>query len=115
MAWVFYVSLTTLADRSIADEAEQSRCVNPLRIAAAVAPRSLVAKCVAMGAFGVNYNVKKRIAVPFVVGDTGPHLGEGRVTQPRFASGTVRVDCLGALVAGMMFANERMKRVPFGF
>ena len=31
----FYVSPTTMADRSIADEVEQSRYANPLRITAA--------------------------------------------------------------------------------
>lgn len=83
----FYVSPTTLADRSVADESEQSRYVNPLRIAAAVAPRSLIAQGVTMGTFGVAYNVKKRIAVPFVVGDAGPRIGEGSVALARLAAG----------------------------
>ncbi|NDP62942.1 MAG: hypothetical protein GZ092_09900 [Polaromonas sp.] len=83
----FYVSPTTLADRSFADEAEQTRYVNPLSIAAAVAPRSLLAKGVAMGSFGVAYNVNRRIAVPFVVGDAGPRIGEGSVALARLAAG----------------------------
>lgn len=90
----FYVSPTTLADRSVPDEADQSRYVNPLRIAAAVAPRSLVAKGVAMGSFGVAYNVNRRIAVPFVVGDAGPRIGEGSVALARLAAGLALKDAV---------------------
>lgn len=83
----FYVSPTSLADRAIADHTDQSRYPNPLRIAAAVVPRSLIERGVAMGSFGVAFNVKKRIAVPFVVGDVGPRIGEGSVALARLASG----------------------------
>ena len=40
-----------------------------------------------MGSFGVAYNVNKRIAVPFVVGDAGPRIGEGSVALARLAAG----------------------------
>jgi hypothetical protein len=83
----FYVSPTSLADRAIADQTDQSRYVNPLRIAAAVVPRSLIERGVAIGSFGVAFNVNKRIAVPFVVGDGGPRIGEGSVALARLASG----------------------------
>lgn len=53
----FYVSPTTLNDRSVTDESEQSRYVNPLRIAAAVASRSLIAQGLSMGTFGFAFNV----------------------------------------------------------
>lgn len=90
----FYVSPTTLADRSVADAAEQSRYVNPLRIAAAVVPRSLIAKGVATGTFGVAFNTGKRIAVPFVVGDAGPRIGEASVALARLAAGEALKDDL---------------------
>jgi len=83
----FYVSPTSLADRAIADQTDQSRYVNPLRIAAAVVPRSLIERGVATGSFGVAFNVNKRIAVPFVVGDGGPRIGEGSVALARLALG----------------------------
>lgn len=83
----FFVSPTTLADSSIVDESDQSRYVNPLRISAAVVPRSLIRKGVAMGTFGVAYRVSKRTAVPFVVGDAGPRIGEGSVALARLAAG----------------------------
>ena len=83
----FYVSPTALADASVADAAEQSRYVNPLRIAAAVVPGSVTAKGVRLGSFGVAYHVTKKIAVPFVVGDKGPRIGEGSVALARLAAG----------------------------
>ena len=83
----FAVSPTKLSDLSISDATDQSKYVNPLRIPAAVAPRSLVKKGVAMGSFGVVYNTKTRKAVPFVVGDVGPRIGEGSLALARLASG----------------------------
>jgi hypothetical protein len=83
----FYVSPTALADAAIADPAAQARYVNPLHIASAVMPRALARKGVVMGSFGVAYHTGKRIAVPFVVGDQGPRIGEGSVALARQVSG----------------------------
>lgn len=90
----FFVSPTTLADREIADQKDQSRYINPLRIPAAVAPSSVTARGVAMGSFGVAYNTKTEIAVPFVVGDAGPRIGEGSVALARLASGLALKDSI---------------------
>lgn len=88
----FYVSPTSLADRSVADPSEQTRYVNPLRIASAVMPRGLVGQGIAMGSFGVAMHATKRIAVPFVVGDGGPRIGEGSVALARQVAGAVVTD-----------------------
>lgn len=83
----FYVSPTALADNSIADVAEQSRYVNPLRIASAVVPKSVMSLGVKLGSFGAVYNSATNISVPFIVGDIGPAIGEGSVALARLASG----------------------------
>ncbi|WP_066262892.1 hypothetical protein [Hydrogenophaga flava] len=83
----FYVSPTSLADATVSDRAEQSRYVNPLRIAAAVAPKSIAVHGAAIGSFGVAYSIRKRIAVPFVIGDAGPRIGEGSVALARSVAG----------------------------
>jgi hypothetical protein len=83
----FYVSPTALADETIANKATQSRYVHPLRVPAAVVPRSVAALGIKMGSFGVAYNAKTRITVPFVVGDGGPKIGEGSVALARLVSG----------------------------
>jgi hypothetical protein len=88
----FYVSPTSLFDRSVADSRDQSRYVNPLRVPSAVVPRALVANGIAFGTFGVAYNGAKRIAVPFVVGDGGPRVGEGSVALARLAAGLPLTD-----------------------
>ena len=88
----FYVSPTSLFDRTVADVADQTRYVNPLRIAAAVVPRSLLAQGIAMGSFGVAIHADKRIAVPFVVGDGGPRIGEGTPALARQAAGLAVTD-----------------------
>lgn len=88
----FYVSPTALADDNVADPADQSRYVNPLRIPAAVAPKSVIAKGVALGSFGVAWHVDRKIAVPFVVGDQGPRIGEGSVALARLAAGLALKD-----------------------
>ena len=88
----FYVSPTSLFDKTVSDPADQSRYVNPLRIASAVMPNSLAAQGIAMGSFGVALNVKKGIAVPFVVGDGGPRIGEGSVALARLQVGVSLTD-----------------------
>ncbi|WP_228255755.1 hypothetical protein [Pollutimonas thiosulfatoxidans] len=83
----FYVSPTALADSSITDRADQSRYVNALRVPAAVVPSSVLSRGIAMGSFGVAYELNKKIAVPFVVGDVGPRIGEGSVALARLIAG----------------------------
>lgn len=85
----FYVSPTTLFDASIGDEAEQERYINPLRIPAAVIPSDAVLRehGVIMGSFGVAIDRNRRIAVPFVVGDGGPRVGEGTPALARMVAG----------------------------
>jgi hypothetical protein len=88
----FYVSPTSLVDRSITDLADQRRYANPLRVAAAVAPGALLRAGVKQGSFGVAIRSDKRIAVPFVVGDAGPRIGEGTPALARRAAGLAPTD-----------------------
>lgn len=85
----FYVSPTTLADETIANGADQSRYVNPLRIPAAVVPNQteLRSRGVVMGSFGVAYDKMSKIAVPFVVADQGPAIGEATPALARSLAG----------------------------
>jgi hypothetical protein len=75
----FYVSPSSFVDRTVSDVRKQTRYVNPLAIPFAVVPSGLVALGVAMGTFGVAIDPLKKIAVPFVVADGGPRVGEGSV------------------------------------
>lgn len=83
----FYVSPTSLVDKSVADISDQSRYLNPLRVAAAVVPSSVVKAGIRFGSFGVAVHSKKQLAVPFVVGDGGPKVGEGSPALARQVSG----------------------------
>ena len=90
----FYVSPTSLVDRKVTDLADQSRYVNPLRVPSAVVPGSLAAKGIAIGTFGVAIDKNKNIAVPFVVGDGGPRVGEGSAALARLVAGKPVTDQL---------------------
>lgn len=85
----FYVSPTSFADATIADSANQARYVNPLRIPAAVIPNQseLRSRGVVMGSFGVAYDKTSKRAVPFVVGDFGPAIGEATPALARSLAG----------------------------
>jgi hypothetical protein len=83
----FYVSPTSLVDQKVTDLKDQSRYVNPLRVPAAVVPSSLVTRGIAIGTFGVAINGHQNIAVPFVVGDGGPRVGEGSAALARLVAG----------------------------
>jgi hypothetical protein len=88
----FYVSPTSLVDPTVTDLADQRRYANPLRVAAAVAPGALLRAGVKQGSFGVAIRSDKRIAVPFVVGDAGPRIGEGTPALARRAAGLAPTD-----------------------
>ena len=75
----FYVSASSLFDQSISNIQDQKRYVNPLIIPFAVVPSGLVKLGIPMGTFGVAIDPTKSIAVPFVVADAGPRVGEGSV------------------------------------
>lgn len=75
----FYVSPTSLFDQSISNIQDQKRYVNPLITPFAVVPAGLVKLGISMGTFGVAIDLTKNIAVPFVVADGGPRVGEGSV------------------------------------
>ena len=85
----FYVSPTALADKTITDPAVQTRYVNPLRIPSAVIPDSdaLRSRGVVMGSFGVAWDPAAKRAVPFVVGDYGPAIGEASPALARSLAG----------------------------
>jgi len=90
----FYVSPTAWADNRVTDPADQSRYVNPLRVAAAVAPRSATANGAALGTFGVAIDRTQNHAVPFVVGDIGPRIGEGSPALARPVHGLPASDTI---------------------
>jgi hypothetical protein len=90
----FYVSPTSLVDPKVTDLADQSRYVNPLRVPSAVVPSSLVSRGIAIGTFGVAINKNKEIAIPFVVGDGGPRVGEGSAALARLVAGEPVTDQL---------------------
>ena len=87
----FYVSPTSLQDSSV-DVKDQSRYVNALRVPSAVVPRSLAARGITMGTFGVAIDRRKNISVPFVVGDGGPRIGEGSAALARLVAGKPLTD-----------------------
>jgi hypothetical protein len=64
----------------------RARYVNPLRVPSAVVPSSLVSRGIAIGTFDVAVNRHQNIAVPFVVGDEGPRVGEGSAALARLAA-----------------------------
>lgn len=74
----FFVSPTAFADTTISDVRRQDRYVDPLKVRAAVVPsqKALRDAGVVMGSFGVAYDPKTGRAVPFIVGDIGPRVGE---------------------------------------
>lgn len=88
----FYVSPTSLVDKSVTDPADQRRYPNPLRIPSAVVPRSVVQQGIPIGSFGVAIHDKLQKAVPFVVGDGGPKIGEGSPALARQVSGMAPSD-----------------------
>lgn len=85
----FYVSPTSFKDENIADSASQRRYINPLRIPAAVIPQQseLGTRGVVMGSFGVAYDKSTNRAVPFVVADYGPRIGEATPALARQLAG----------------------------
>ncbi|TWI37921.1 hypothetical protein [Paracoccus sulfuroxidans] len=85
----FYVSPTAFFDSRITNQADQSRYANPMIVPAAVIPRSatLQANGVGIGSFGVAVDPRRGIAVPFVVGDLGPRVGEATPALARALAG----------------------------
>lgn len=83
----FYVSPTSLVDKNVPDNADQRRYPNPLRVPSAVLPRTVGQQGIKIGSFGVAIHGKTQKAVPFVVGDGGPKIGEGSPALARQVSG----------------------------
>ncbi|QMW22759.1 hypothetical protein [Sandaracinobacteroides saxicola] len=84
----FLVSPTTLADPAFA-VTDQRRYVEPLTIATAVIPtrNRLTPFGVRTGTLGVAFRADKGIAVPFIVSDLGPRIGEGSPALARRLAG----------------------------
>lgn len=113
----FYVSPTALIDNSITDETDQSRYINALRIPAAVIPSQPVLRSrgVVMGSFGVAYDKLSKRAVPFVVGDYGPAIGEATPALARQLAGQPIVDNLTRATRFVGLVSEpRITWVFFG-
>lgn len=85
----YYVSPTKLEDNSFKED-DQRRYIEPLTVPAGVIRRNsdkLINAKVIPGSFGVAYNVEKKNLIPFIVGDTGPRLGEGTPALARLIAG----------------------------
>jgi len=83
----YYVSPTTLFDKSIQDKSKQDRYVHPLKIPAAVVPSAVAKAGIRLGSFGVAFSPRTNTAVPFVVGDIGPRIGEASPALARRLAG----------------------------
>lgn len=88
----FYVSPTSLVDKSVTDRADQRRYVDPLRVASAVVPSNVLRQGIALGSYGVAIHATKKAAVPFVVADAGPRIGEGSPALARQVAGLAPTD-----------------------
>lgn len=84
----FLVSPTTLGDPAF-PATDQRRYVDPLVVASAVIPSSgaLTAQGVVPGTLGVAYRAKTGRAIPFIVSDLGPRIGEGSPALARRLAG----------------------------
>lgn len=86
----FFVSPTSLEDPAFPAN-DQRRYIDPLQIPAGVIPSgtSLDRMGVKLGTFGVLVDTRRpnAPAVPFVVGDNGPRIGEGTPALARLAAG----------------------------
>ncbi|RWA70566.1 hypothetical protein [Mesorhizobium sp.] len=91
----FFVSPTSLEDPAFPAN-DQRRYINPLQIPAAVIPGStnLERMGVKLGSFGVLVDTRRANApaIPFVVGDNGPRIGEGTPALARLAAGAALKD-----------------------
>jgi len=84
----FLVSPTTLEDPTF-PRTDRRRYLDPLAIATAVIPSSgpLRPFGVVAGTLGVAWRKQKGIAVPFLVSDLGPRIGEGSLALARRIAG----------------------------
>jgi hypothetical protein len=84
----FLVSPTTLEDPAF-PRTDQRRYVEPLTIPTAVIPSSGALRPfgVVPGTLGVAWRKQKGIAVPFIVSDLGPRIGEGSPALARRLAG----------------------------
>ena len=82
------MSPTTLEDPTF-PRTDQRRYVDPLTIATAVIPSSGALRPfgVVAGTLGVAWRKQKGIAVPFLVSDLGPRIGEGSPALARRIAG----------------------------
>ena len=86
----FYVSPTALADAAaFPDPTDQRRYVDAETVAAAVIRNSqaLFSLGITLGTFGVAIHATGKKAVPFIVGDHGPRIGEGTFALGRLVQG----------------------------
>ncbi|MBI1359715.1 MAG: hypothetical protein GC155_05455 [Alphaproteobacteria bacterium] len=86
----FYVSPTTLADPDFAEDDPQ-RYPDPMLVPGGVMPSRAALKAlgVKVGGFGVAIDTAREdgAAVPFIINDTGPRIGEGSVALARLVAG----------------------------
>jgi len=104
----FYVSPTTLVDNRITDIKDQRRYIDALSVPSAVVRGSpaLAKLGVVQGTLGVAIHRSKGIAVPFIVGDAGPRIGEGSAALARLVSGHPLVDSLTLKTRGLGQVDE---------
>ena len=86
----FYVSPTALGDGDgFPDPKDQRRYIDAETVPAAVIRNSkaLSSLGIALDTFGVAMHEKIKMAVPFIVGDYGPRIGEGTFALGRLVNG----------------------------
>lgn len=100
----FFVSPTSLEDKvNYPDPKDQRRYIDAETVPAAVIRNSAAMQTlgIRMGSYGVAIHRNHRIAVPFVVGDFGPRIGEGSYA-------------LGRMLKGLPFETATRKNVYSG-
>lgn len=112
----FLVSPTTLEDTTF-PATDQRRYVDPLTVASAVIPSSgaLRPHGVTPGTLGVAWRRSTGIAVPFIVSDVGPRIGEGSPALARRLAGlTPKADLTRAERFQGQVATDAVTWVFFG-
>jgi Fungal chitosanase of glycosyl hydrolase group 75 len=89
----FYASPTSLQDPSIGID-DQDRYINSVRVAYAVIPRNFEKRRIELGSFGVAVDRRRKIGIPFIVGDIGPKIGEGSAALARLVAGLPLTDAI---------------------
>jgi hypothetical protein len=113
----FYVSPTALEDRvTFPDASDQRRYIDAETIPAAVVRNSPALRNLGVrpGTMGVAIHARHRKAVPFIVGDFGPRIGEGTFALGRSLKGLPLVTATRANIFSAHVDEKEVLWVFFG-